>query len=182
MVFHSTGSVLFLLYINYLHFAIKSSETYHFADDTHLLNFPVSTQNKYASHACQVCTAKGGYKLHNDIFWLILVHSRPLLFIVVYYGQLWLYLALPLKLIYVSYVRKYMIRLLLKSCKMLIELFLSFFINYHKKHWLISIMPFFRLIYVMFITFLHCRKLKWDSSLLVNLKVLQIQFLLTFNF
>ena len=33
------GLLLFLLYINDLHFAIKSSETYHFADDKHLLNF-----------------------------------------------------------------------------------------------------------------------------------------------
>ena len=36
------GPLLFLLYINDLHFAIKSSETYHFADDTHLLNFAKS--------------------------------------------------------------------------------------------------------------------------------------------
>ena len=33
------GPLLFLLYINDLHFCIKTSETYHFADDTHLLNF-----------------------------------------------------------------------------------------------------------------------------------------------
>ena len=36
------GPLLFLLYINDLHFSIKSSETYHFADDTHLLNFSKS--------------------------------------------------------------------------------------------------------------------------------------------
>ena len=33
------GPLLFLLYINDLHYCIHSSETYHFADDTHLLNF-----------------------------------------------------------------------------------------------------------------------------------------------
>ena len=33
------GPLLFLLYINDLHACIKTSETYHFADDTHLLNF-----------------------------------------------------------------------------------------------------------------------------------------------
>ena len=33
------GPLLFLLYINDLHYCIKTSETYHFADDTHLLNF-----------------------------------------------------------------------------------------------------------------------------------------------
>ena len=33
------GPLLFLLYINDLHHCIKTSETYHFADDTHLLNF-----------------------------------------------------------------------------------------------------------------------------------------------
>ena len=33
------GPLLFLLYINDLHTAINSSETFHFADDTHLLNF-----------------------------------------------------------------------------------------------------------------------------------------------
>jgi len=33
------GPLLFLLYINDLHFCIQTSETYHFADDTHLLNF-----------------------------------------------------------------------------------------------------------------------------------------------
>ena len=36
------GPLLFLLYINDLHHSIKSSETYHFADDTHLLNFAKS--------------------------------------------------------------------------------------------------------------------------------------------
>ena len=33
------GPLFFLLYINDLYFAIKLSETYHFADDTYLLNF-----------------------------------------------------------------------------------------------------------------------------------------------
>ena len=33
------GPLLFLLYINDLHLAIKFSETFHFADDTHLLHF-----------------------------------------------------------------------------------------------------------------------------------------------
>ena len=36
------GPLLFLLYINDLHHCIKTSETYHFADDTHLLNFSKS--------------------------------------------------------------------------------------------------------------------------------------------
>ena len=36
------GPLLFLLYINDLHYCIKTSETYHFADDTHLLNFSKS--------------------------------------------------------------------------------------------------------------------------------------------
>ena len=31
------GPLLFLIYINDLHLAIKHSETFHFADDTHLL-------------------------------------------------------------------------------------------------------------------------------------------------
>ena len=39
------GPLLFLLYINDLHHSIKSSETYHFADDTHLLNFSKSIQS-----------------------------------------------------------------------------------------------------------------------------------------
>ena len=33
------GPLLFLIYINDLHYSIRKSETYHFADDTHLLNF-----------------------------------------------------------------------------------------------------------------------------------------------
>ena len=33
------GPLLFLIYINDLHLAIKHSETFHFADDTHLLHF-----------------------------------------------------------------------------------------------------------------------------------------------
>ena len=45
MVFlRALGPLLFLLYINDLHSAIKSSETYHFADDTHLLNFSKSVE------------------------------------------------------------------------------------------------------------------------------------------
>ena len=36
------GPLLFLLYINDLHHCIHTSETYHFADDTHLLNFSKS--------------------------------------------------------------------------------------------------------------------------------------------
>ena len=39
------GPLLFLLYINDLHSAIKSSETFHFADDTHLLNFAKSVRS-----------------------------------------------------------------------------------------------------------------------------------------
>ena len=33
------GRLLFLIYINNLHVAIKYSEVHHFADDTNLLNF-----------------------------------------------------------------------------------------------------------------------------------------------
>lgn len=39
------GPLLFLLYINDLHNCIKSSETYHFADDTHLLKFSKSLES-----------------------------------------------------------------------------------------------------------------------------------------
>ena len=39
------GPLLFLLYINDLHQCIKKSETYHFADDTHLLNFSKTVWN-----------------------------------------------------------------------------------------------------------------------------------------
>ena len=39
------GPLLFLIYINDLHFSIKSSETYHFADDTLLLNFSDSIRS-----------------------------------------------------------------------------------------------------------------------------------------
>ena len=39
------GPLLFLLYVNDLHAAIKSSETFHFADDTHLLNFSNSVES-----------------------------------------------------------------------------------------------------------------------------------------
>ena len=39
------GPLLFLLYINDLHFCIQTSETYHFADDTHLLNFSKSVKS-----------------------------------------------------------------------------------------------------------------------------------------
>ena len=38
------GPLLFLIYINDLHFAIKSSKVYHFADDTNLLNIGNSPQ------------------------------------------------------------------------------------------------------------------------------------------
>ena len=38
------GSVLFLIYINDLHIAIKHSKVYHFADDTNLLNIGKSPQ------------------------------------------------------------------------------------------------------------------------------------------
>ena len=33
------GHLLFLIYVNNLHVAIKYSEMHHFADDTNLLNF-----------------------------------------------------------------------------------------------------------------------------------------------
>lgn len=39
------GPLLFLLYINDLHLAIKSCETFHFADDTHLLHFNSSLKS-----------------------------------------------------------------------------------------------------------------------------------------
>ena len=39
------GPLLFLIYINDLHSSIKYSETYHFADDTHLLNFSSSVKS-----------------------------------------------------------------------------------------------------------------------------------------
>ena len=39
------GPLLFLLYINDLHRCIRKSETYHFADDTHLLNFSKTVWN-----------------------------------------------------------------------------------------------------------------------------------------
>ena len=39
------GPLLFLVYINYLHRAIKNSRVYHFADDTNLLNINL-TQRK----------------------------------------------------------------------------------------------------------------------------------------
>ena len=39
------GPLLFLLYINDLHKCIRKSETYHFADDTHLLNFSKTVWN-----------------------------------------------------------------------------------------------------------------------------------------
>ena len=39
------GPLLFLVYINDLHHCIRTSETYHFADDTHLLNFSKTVWN-----------------------------------------------------------------------------------------------------------------------------------------
>ena len=39
------GPLLFLVYINDLHRCIRTSETYHFADDTHLLNFSKTVWN-----------------------------------------------------------------------------------------------------------------------------------------
>ena len=46
------GPILFLIYINDLHVAIKYSEVHHFADDTNLLNFsscvkPINKQVNY---------------------------------------------------------------------------------------------------------------------------------------
>ena len=41
------GPLLFLIYINDLHNCIKFCETYHFADDTHLLNFSNSLETLY---------------------------------------------------------------------------------------------------------------------------------------
>ena len=38
------GPLLFLIYINDLHKAINYCKTYHFADDTHLLNISASAQ------------------------------------------------------------------------------------------------------------------------------------------
>ena len=45
-------SLLFLIYINDLHVAIKHSEVYHFADDTNLLNFNscVKSTNKEVNY------------------------------------------------------------------------------------------------------------------------------------
>ena len=46
------GLLLFLIYINNLHFAIKYCKVYHFTDDTNLLNFnnSIKTINKRVSH------------------------------------------------------------------------------------------------------------------------------------
>ena len=46
------GPILFLIYINDLHVAIKYFEVHHFADDTNLLNFsscvkPINKQVNY---------------------------------------------------------------------------------------------------------------------------------------